>query len=127
MTDEQYAIMQTLVDEAYDQFVQIVCSGRKMEEDVVRTLADGRIYSAKQAAENHLIDKVGSFEEEKQAFAKEAKFSEDITYHTPNSGTDGFMSSLYGMLRDLKPETETELATDIVKNNGNGVLKYYAK
>ena len=127
MTEEQYAIMQSLVDEAYDQFVQIVCEGRDMEDSVVRPLADGRIYSAKQAVDNGLIDKVGSFEEEKQAFAKEAKFSEDITYHTPNSGEMGFMSALYGMLQELKPESETELATDIVKNNGNGVLKYYAK
>ena len=127
MTEEQYAIMQSLVDEAYDQFVQIVCEGRDMEDSVVRPLADGRIYSAKQAVENKLIDKVGSFEEEKQAFATEAGFSEDITYHMPNSGEMGFMGALYGMLSDLKPESETELATDIVKSNGNGVLKYYAK
>ena len=32
LTDEQYDIMQSLVDEAYDQFVEIVCNGRNMDD-----------------------------------------------------------------------------------------------
>lgn len=56
-------IMQALVDESYDAFVKIVSQGRKMDEAKVRKLADGRIYSAKQAKENGLVDEIGYFED----------------------------------------------------------------
>ena len=62
LTDEQRAIMQGLVDECYEQFTDIVASSRKMGAKEVKKLADGRIYSAKQAKENGLIDSVGTLE-----------------------------------------------------------------
>ncbi len=127
LTQDQYSILQGLVDEAYDQFVEIVCAGRGLEDSVVRNLADGRIYSAKQAKEQKLIDEVGSFEEEVAAFASEASFSEDILYYAPERTESAFMHALYGIVHQLKPQSDTELATDIIENNGNGVLKYYAK
>lgn len=127
LTQEQYDIMQGLVDEAFDQFVGIICTGRGMEEARVRELADGRIYSAKQAKDNGLLDEVGSYEDAVTAFAAEAELAEDITYYAPGSGASDLTMTLYGMVQKLKPKSETELATDIVENNGNGVLKYYAK
>ncbi len=127
LTEEQYDILQGLVDEAYDQFVEIVCQGRGLDEETVRTLADGRIYSAKQALEHNMIDAIGSFEEEKQVFMQEEGFSDDIIYHVPSSTTMDFWSSIYWMIEDLKPVSETDLAQEIINNNGNGVLKYYAE
>lgn len=62
LTDEQRKIMQGLVDETYEQFVSIVAAGRKKSVSEIRDLADGRIYSAKQAKENGLIDSIGSLE-----------------------------------------------------------------
>lgn len=58
LTDEQRAIIQSLIDEAYEQFVEIVAKGRKMSVDEVKALADGRIFSAKQAKEAGLVDEV---------------------------------------------------------------------
>ena len=63
VTEEQRAIMQSLADECYEQFTSIVAESRKMEIDKVKELADGRIYSAKQAKENGLIDEIATFEE----------------------------------------------------------------
>lgn len=128
LTKEQRDILQSLVDEAYEQFVDIVASGRNMDVNKVKEIADGRIYSAKQAKDINLIDEVGSLEEEKKAFAKEAGFSEDITYYTPeNNSLSGMFGSLFGAVKDIIPKSDIDLAEDIVKNNGNGVLKYYAK
>ncbi len=63
MTDEQREILQSLVDEAYDQFVGIVAEGRKMDEKEVRKLADGRIYTAKQAFDLGLVDAIGTYDD----------------------------------------------------------------
>ena len=128
LTKEQRGILQSLVDEAYDQFVGIVADGRKMDKSAVKKIADGRIYSSKQAKEINLVDEVGSLKDEKKAFAKEAGFSEDITYYTPEKDSlSGMFSSIFGAVKDIVPKSDIDLAEDIVKNNGNGVLKYYAK
>ena len=128
LTKEQRGILQSLVDEAYDQFVAIVADGRKMDKSAVKKIADGRIYSAKQAKEINLVDEVGSLKDEKKAFAKEAGFSEDITYYTPEKDSlSGMFSSIFGAVKDIVPKSDIDLAEDIVQNNGNGVLKYYAK
>lgn len=128
LTKEQRGILQSLVDEAYDQFVGIVADGRKMDKSAVKKIADGRIYSAKQAKEINLVDEVGSLKDEKKAFAKEAGFSKDITYYTPEKDSlSGMFSSIFGAVKDIVPKSDIDLAEDIVQNNGNGVLKYYAK
>ncbi len=127
LTDEQRDILQSLVDEAYDQFVDIVAKGRTLDEATVRKLADGRIYSANQALKNKLIDQVGSMENEKKDFAQAAGFSEDILYYTPDNTLSGLMSTIFGVADKIVPKSETDLATDIIENKGSGVLKYYAE
>lgn len=62
LTAEQRAIMQSIADEAYDQFTGIVAESREMNIARVRELSDGRIYTAAQAEQNGLIDWIGSFE-----------------------------------------------------------------
>lgn len=127
LTEEQYTILQGLVDEAYDQFVEIVCEGRGMNEAVVRELADGRIYSAKQALEANLVDEIGSMEDAKEAFITEAGCDSDVLFHIPKNDVDDFFSLLFSRAERLIPRSEVELATDIIENKGNGVLKYYAE
>lgn len=62
-TEEERAVWQSIIDEAYGNFVTIVANGRGMSEETVRQLADGRIYTATQALNNGLIDEI-SFKEE---------------------------------------------------------------
>lgn len=127
LTEEQRQILQSLVDEAYDQFVGIVADGRKMKEDEVRKLADGRIYSAKQAKDNGLVDEISSYEEVKKAFRKELNVSKKTKFYIPDSGMGSWFDTLLGKIDNVIPESETDLASDIMENRGNGVLKYYAK
>jgi protease-4 len=126
MTQEQHDIFQSLVDEAFNQFVGIICEGRDMDEETVRRLADGRIYSALQAKELDLLDEIGSYEDCVAAFCKEEKIEEYTTFYAPESGT-GLMQTIYGMASRLKKKSDAEIATDILNNSGNGVLKYYAR
>ena len=126
LTDEQYGILQSLVDEAYDQFVEIVAQGRNMDNNKVRALADGRIYSAKQAMENGLLDEIADFEEAKAAFISQQGLDEDTVFFTPKNDID-FFTSLFMKAKDILPKSEIDLATDIMENRGSGVLKYYAE
>jgi len=63
MTDEEKDILQTMVDEMYDDFVDVIVEGRDLSEDKVRELGDGRVYTGKQAAENGLVDEVGNYDD----------------------------------------------------------------
>lgn len=62
-TAEQREIMQSIADECYEQFVGIVAESRGMAAEDVRALADGRVYTARQALDNGLIDEIASFDE----------------------------------------------------------------
>jgi len=63
MTDEERDILQSIIDEMFDDFVQVIVDGRNMDEATVRELADGRIYTGKQAQEVDLVDEVGTFDD----------------------------------------------------------------
>lgn len=63
MTDDERKILQGLIDDSYDQFVNAVATGRKMKVDDVKKIADGRIYSGRQAKKNGLVDELGSYQD----------------------------------------------------------------
>jgi protease-4 len=56
-------ILQSIVDESYDEFVSVIVQGRDLPEERVREIADGRIYSGQQAMNLGLIDEFGDLEE----------------------------------------------------------------
>jgi protease-4 len=70
MTPEEQALWQNLVDETYEAFVQVVAEGRNMPVEKVRSLADGRVFTGRQALELGLIDALGY---EEDAIAKAAE------------------------------------------------------
>lgn len=59
MTEAEREILQRLINDSYDAFVDVVAKGRKLPEDTVRKLADGRIYDGRQAKALHLVDEFG--------------------------------------------------------------------
>lgn len=58
-TEEEDAIWQALIDEAYEAFVALVADGRGLNDDEVRAIADGRICTGKQALTMDLVDNLG--------------------------------------------------------------------
>jgi len=59
MSEEERKVLQDIVDEMYTRFLNIIVDGRNMKIEEVRKLADGRIYTGRQALENGLIDQLG--------------------------------------------------------------------
>ncbi len=60
MTNEEREIIQIMVDDIYNQFVDVVAEGRKLDKEQVRKLADGRIYTGNQAKQLGLVDELGN-------------------------------------------------------------------
>ena len=69
MTPEERAYWQKVIDETYNSFVEIVAQNRHMPKDKVLKLADGRVYTGKDALKLGLIDALGY---EDDAIAKAA-------------------------------------------------------
>jgi len=69
MTDEEKALWQKVIDETYHSFVQIVADGRHMSTEQVLPLADGRVFTGRQALALGLVDALGY---EADALAKAA-------------------------------------------------------
>jgi protease-4 len=47
----------------YNQFVSAVAGSRKMNEEKVRQLADGRVYTGQQAKSDGLVDEIGTYQD----------------------------------------------------------------
>jgi protease-4 len=60
LTPEQKALLQGVVDDSYNQFVEIVAHNRKLSTTTVKDWADGKIFTGKQALALGLIDENGS-------------------------------------------------------------------
>ncbi|MCU9614215.1 signal peptide peptidase SppA [Caldibacillus lycopersici] len=75
MTAEERAILQEMIDNAYNGFVKVIADGREMTEEAVRQIADGRIYDGRQALEIGLIDEFGYLEDAIAAMKKEEKLN----------------------------------------------------
>ena len=110
MTEEDRAILQGLIDNMYGRFVNVVATGRNMDEGMVRTLADGRIYDGVQAQENGLVDEIGYFDDVVLAFSKEIKADNPqvIQYQTNDFSSFG---SFFG---SLNKESELRALSNIL-------------
>src|SRR2546427_19320 len=59
LTDEERRIFQSVIDSLYGQFVEKLAESRRLGLETARKVADGRIYTAQQALDLKLIDRIG--------------------------------------------------------------------
>ena len=95
LTPEEREILQSIVDESYNEFVSVIVEGRDLPEERVREIADGRVYSGQQAKEIGLVDSFGGLDEA-------AEISEDLAnvegatvvrYVQPETFADALLAS----------------------------------
>jgi len=63
MTQEERDLLQSVIDDTYNQFVDAVKEGRGLERQKILELADGRVFTGRQAKELGLIDELGDIED----------------------------------------------------------------
>lgn len=61
MTEQERQLLQAMVNDMYNQFVDVVAKGRKMDPAQVRKIADGRILTGRQAKSLGLVDDIGNY------------------------------------------------------------------
>lgn len=110
LTDEQYAIYQGLVDEAYEQFLGIVASSRSYTDmEQLKKIADGRVYTASQAIDNRLADRIEGYSEAVDRAVTESGAS---GYYTPSQSAVSLLDRIFSKISELMPKSDTQAALD---------------
>lgn len=63
MTSEEKKLLQRLIDDAYDQFLQAVIEGRNLDKSEAEKIAQGQVFTGRQAKDLGLIDEIGNFQD----------------------------------------------------------------
>ena len=94
---EQVQIMQTIINQLHQRFVDVVVQGRKgvLTREEIAKLADGRIYTAEQALSSKLIDRIGYMDNAVAQIKKDLKLEQArlIAYVRPGSYKGNIYSS----------------------------------
>jgi protease-4 len=94
LSDQDRAYFNALIGDIYDQFVKDVAEGRKLKIEQVKPVADGRVFTGRQALELKLVDKIGSFDDAVEFIAKEAKIEGEPELVYPPQESQGLLGSL---------------------------------
>lgn len=70
MSTEERGLLQGVMDDVHKQFIEAVAEGRSLELRAAQALADGRIFTGRQAKEAKLVDELGDLEEAIQLAAE---------------------------------------------------------
>ena len=63
MTERERAMFQGVVDDVYEQFVEAIVAQRGLSRGEVLRIADGRVFTGRQALEYGLVDVLGTYED----------------------------------------------------------------
>lgn len=87
-TEQDHAVLQAYIDNAYNRFIKVVSEGRNKSEDEVKKVADGRIYDGVQAKEAGLVDEIGYPTDALAAMREDLdlKDAELVEYSTSSTG-----------------------------------------
>jgi protease-4 len=96
LAPEERELFRTMVVDMYERFVTVVRAGRpRLSEDAVRKLADGRVYTATQALDAGLIDRIASLREVTCGLRDELGLRgvKLVTYQRPYEYTPNYYAS----------------------------------
>ncbi|MFC0323982.1 signal peptide peptidase SppA [Gallibacterium melopsittaci] len=86
LSKEYGDVLQLSIEHGYDQFLNLVAKGRKLDKTEVDKIAQGRVWIGEEALTHHLVDQLGDLDTameiaSKKILAKETNLSEkDIGY-----------------------------------------------
>ncbi len=105
MTTNEIKLLQSVVDDVYEQFVEAVTLFRPLSGQEVSQLADGRIYTGKQALSLGLVDYLGTHQDAIALAGKMAGLSEkpSVIEQRPKTIFEILTSNLDTITRSYSP------------------------
>lgn len=116
LSEEEYAIIHQSVVEVYETFTSKVANGRKMTQESVDAIGQGRVWSGSNAMDINLIDAFGGLEEAIKGAAELAEMDEYRLFELPE---------LKAPLEQLLEELETGFSASIMKYTLGDEYKHY--
>ncbi len=117
-TREELDRVQAEVDRTYDQFVDRVAASRHLTRAQVEAVAQGRVWSGRQALKAGLVDELGGIESAIRYAAKQAKIEGD--YHVDSPGEPrSTVERLLRMLGDSEERAYSQAGTDPLAQLGD--------
>ena len=97
LSEEERQVLQGLVDDVWNQFVEAVVLGRDLSRARVEELADGRVYSGESARDEGLVDRLGTLEDALDAAGRMAGLGENPHTVRPTQEKVGLLELLGGV------------------------------
>ncbi|MBU4534167.1 MAG: signal peptide peptidase SppA [Eubacteriales bacterium] len=94
LTGTERELFQEMVDDMFSQFVDAVQEGRNLSRDEVLSIADGRVFTGRQAYTLGLVDRLGFFEEAVEEATEMAGLSNPEVFEM--AGPTGVFRQLFG-------------------------------
>ncbi len=114
MSEEEKELIQELIIDIQDQFVEAVAEGRNLPVETVREIADGRVFSGARAKELGLVDVLGNFQDAVNLAKKEAGIEGEVDLIYPKRvGPSIWDLILRGATRAIYESTVKALRTHI--------------
>lgn len=103
---------QDIVNDSFDQFLDIVSKERKIDRDELLKIANGRVFTGRQALEHKLVDTLGTYEDAVKIACNIAKIEGEpviVKERAVNNFIDIFLNSFsHSELNELKNEFKEE-------------------
>ncbi|GER66988.1 putative signal peptide peptidase SppA [Weizmannia acidilactici] len=94
MTKNEKEMLQKMVNNSYEGFVDVISKGRGIPKSEVRKIADGRVYDGRQAMKLHLIDQYGYLDDTISAMKKTLHISNaQVVEYETSAGLDSLLSA----------------------------------
>ena len=105
LTPAEQAYLQSLIDNMFGQFIQAVADGRRMKFDDVKAIANGKVWTGKEALSMKLIDETADFETVVKDTAKSVGISGEPTLVHPEKDRRTLLDLMTGDLSQYLPDT----------------------
>jgi protease-4 len=113
MTPEERAYMQGLIDNMHTQFIHSVAVGRKMKDDQILPLANGKVWTGEEALPLKLVDQIGDFRAAVEDTAKSVGIKGEPTLVHPEKDRKSLLDLLFGDISDYLPDRTKLLQTNV--------------
>ena len=123
-TEEELGMLQEMIDESYEHFVDIIEAGRNLSEADVKKVADGRVLGGTQAIKAGLVDEIGNEEATINALRADFGLQEaQLFEYTMDTGSWGSLLGLkIGSM--FSPSAETQLLSKVISSTNSPRMMY---